>query len=33
MLLNVLCFLSHGAYGWILRLCSGCSAFCLISDV
>ena len=33
MLLNVLCFLSLGAYGWILRLCSGCSAFCLISDV
>ena len=33
MLLNVVCFLSLGVYGWILNLCSECSAFCLICDV
>ena len=35
MLLNVVCFLSLGVYGWIVSLCSGCvgcSAFCLICD-
>ena len=24
MLLNVVCFLSLGVYGWIVSLCSGC---------
>ena len=38
MLLNVVCFLSLGVYGWIVSLCSecvgcvGCCAFCLICD-
>ena len=32
MLLNMFCFLSLGVYGWIVSLCSGCCAFCLICD-
>ena len=32
MLLNVDCFLSLGVCGWIVSLCSGCCAFCLICD-
>ena len=32
MLLNVACLLSPGVCGWIVSLCVGCSAFCLICD-